>query len=155
MKISAVFHQPAATSIGIGRLCWLSIVLIALISSCFILTTVRIPKRAVKGQRAGMSNGSKSVDDGWSGVVTKNRVKKRKERADWVMHSIQSVRQSDTVSHTRVSRLAPPSGLRGSCVEAIFLYVTCLWKDTCLQSFWWRYKCPCLQPPDLTGIKIQ
>lgn len=26
-----------------------------------------------------MSNGSKSVDDGWSGVVTKNRVKKRKE----------------------------------------------------------------------------
>lgn len=79
MKISAVFHQPAATSIGIGRLCWLSIVLIALISSCFILTTVRIPKRAVKGQRAGMSNGSKSVDDGWSGVVTKNRVKKRKE----------------------------------------------------------------------------
>lgn len=37
--------------------------LIALIS--FILTTVPIPKRAVKGQRAGMSNDSKSVNDGW------------------------------------------------------------------------------------------
>lgn len=45
---------------------------------CSISTTVLRPKRAVKGQRAGMSNGSKSVNDGSSGVVKKNEVIKEK-----------------------------------------------------------------------------
>lgn len=93
-KISTIFHQPVATPIGIGRLCWLIVLLIALISSCFILTTVPIPKRAVKGQRAGMSNGSKSVNDGWSGVVEKNRVKKRTCRLSHAQHSV-----SQTISY--------------------------------------------------------
>lgn len=95
-----------------------SVLLIALIS--FILTTVPTPKSAVKGQRAGMSNGSKSVVDGWSGVVEKNRVKKENVQIESCIAFSQLDRQSVTVSHTRISRLAPPSGLRGSCVEAIF-----------------------------------
>lgn len=61
-KRSATFHLLVTTSILSGRLCRLSILLIALISLC--LTTVPITKRAIKGQRAGMSNGSKSVNDG-------------------------------------------------------------------------------------------
>lgn len=65
-----------------------------------------------------MSNGSKSVKDGW----TVERHKEIRERADWFMHSIQSL----TVSPNQVSKLAPPSGLRGSCVEAVVIYVTCL-----------------------------
>lgn len=36
------------------------------------------------------------------------------------MHCIQSVTQSPKESHTPVSRLAPPSDLRGSSVEAVF-----------------------------------
>lgn len=69
------------------------------------------------------------------------------------MHSIQSVRQSVTVSHTWFPRLAPPSGLRGSCVEAILIYCDMLTKGDMPAEF------PVLiqasMPPDLTGVKIQ
>lgn len=70
-----------------------------------------------------MSNGSKSVNDG---CLCQEEQSEKTEHADQVMHSIQSTGQPLSVSHTRVSRLAPPSGLRGSCVEAVFFYVTCL-----------------------------
>lgn len=73
--------------------------LIALISVFFTLTTVPIPKRAVKGQRAGMSNGSKSVNDGWSGFL-KNRVKKRKENVQIESCIAFSCLDNQLVSHT-------------------------------------------------------
>lgn len=123
-KISVIVRQLVTTSIGSGRLCRLSILLIALIGLCFILTTVPITKRAVKGQRAGMSNGSKSVNDGCSGQEEEQSEKEN-------MHTESCIAFSQLHNHLMFlilvfSRLAPPSGLRGSCVEAIFLYVTCL-----------------------------
>lgn len=61
------------------------------------------------------------------------------------MHSIQSVRQPLNYSRTFFPKLAPPRGLRGSCVKAVFHYVTCIRKHTCLQVFLARYECLRLQ----------
>lgn len=62
------------------------------------------------------------------------------------MHSIESVGRPLIISLTFfLPKLAPPRGLRGSCVEAIIHYVTCLRKHTCLQGFLPLHKCPRLQ----------
>lgn len=69
------------------------------------------------------------------------------------MHSIQS---SSTISSLVLvlgfPKLAPPSGLRGSCVEAIQILGDMLnEKDTCLQRFHVRAS----NTSDLTGVQIQ
>lgn len=65
-----------------------------------------------------MSNGSKSVRDG------RHEEEAKKENVQ--IETCIAFSQTVIVSRTQVSRLAPPSGLRGSCVEAILIYVTCL-----------------------------
>lgn len=101
---------------------------------CWIWTT---NKRAVK--RATSWNVKRQqVSEGW--IRTNMQI--------WAMHRIQAVRWPLNFSRTFFfffTKLAPTRGLRGSCVEAVVHYVTCLRKHTCLQGFLPRHQCPCLQ----------
>lgn len=48
-KISAIYHQPVATQLELEDFVRFSVLLIALIGSCFISTTVPIPIEQLKG----------------------------------------------------------------------------------------------------------
>lgn len=86
--------------------------LIALISLCFKSSR---NKRTGKGQTAGMSNVSKSVNDDV-------REEEQSEEENMQIESciVFSQFEDHNINHTSFVRLAPPSGLRGSCVEAVF-----------------------------------
>ena len=62
----------------------------------------------------------------------KNRtIERHVQKKNQNMHSIHV--NLDEWSLAWFPSLAPPSGLRGSFVEAILIYVACSWRDTCLE----------------------
>lgn len=130
------FIQPVATSIRVGRLCSVFLLLdqFEFHSKGQIRETLQSDE--LECQMAASQ---------WKMGVMKKKTWKKNVQIESCIAFSQTVK----VSHTRVSRLAPPSGLRGSCVEAILSYVTCLWEETWQQRLLRRHKCPCLQPPHL------